>query len=99
MSNPEPDLPPSRNRRRHIGPLVGMVLVVVFALSVMAWWLAESTARAPGPDSEPGLSEEEGMAPPASPGEGGVDPAAVPGDAGGTDAVGDPAPDGGADGP
>lgn len=97
MSNPDPNLPPrlGREGRRHIGPLVGMALVVVFGLAMIFWWMTESAMQSPGPGAEPGMTQEEMMAPPATPAEGGLaDP--VPGEAGGeTDAVGDPTPEGG----
>lgn len=97
MSNPDPDLPPrlGRESRRHIGPLAGMALVVVFALGLMAWWLTGTALRAPSPDDGrsggAGMSQEDMQAPPASPDEGGA--AQDTGTTGtGTDAVGDPGP-------
>ena len=68
MSNPDPNLPPrlGREGRRHIGPLVGMALVVVFGLAMIFWWLTESAMQSPGPGAEPGMTQEEMMAPPAT---------------------------------
>lgn len=51
MSNPEPNLPPRIDRERHMGPIVGMVLVVVFALVLIFWWMMDESANAPGPDT------------------------------------------------
>lgn len=95
MSNPDPNLPPrlGREGRRHIGPLVGMALAVMFGIAMMFWWLSESAEQSLGPGAEPDMTQEEMMAPPASPTEGGLENPA-PGEAGGeTDAVGDPTPE------
>jgi hypothetical protein len=104
MSNPDPNLPPDlkRDSRRHIGPLLGMALVVIFGLGMAFWWLTEDVAQAPGPDATPGLTQEQAMEPPASPNEGGVQsgspaagspPLSNDGTGGGVDAVGDPVPE------
>lgn len=94
MSNPDPNLPPDlkRESRRHIGPLLGMALVVIFGVGMILWWLAEDTVQAPGPDGDGTMTQEEAMEPPASPGEGGVDSDGASGGTGGEDAVGDPVP-------
>lgn len=98
MSNPDPNIPPrlGREGRRHIGPLIGMALVVIFALGMLFWWLTESAVQSTGPGEGPGMSEEEMMAPPASPEQGGEATEAAPGNTGGgTDAVGEPVPEDG----
>lgn len=96
MSNPDPNLPPdlARERRRHIGPLLGMALVVLFGVGMILWWLAEDTATAPGPggDGSGGMTREQALEPPASPNEGGVDTGGTAGPTTGEDAVGDPVP-------
>lgn len=94
MSNPEPDNM-RRERRRHIGPIVGITLVLLFALGLFLWWMVGTAMQAPGPGEGLGMDQEERMAPPASPDEGGA-VAPVEGDADATgaptDAVGDPSP-------
>ena len=95
MSNPDPNLPPrlGREGRRHIGPLVGMAAVVIFGLAMIFWWLTETAVQAPGPGQGPGMTQEEMMAPPASPLQGGDASGPATGTTGGgTDAVGAPTP-------
>lgn len=95
MSNPDPNLPPrlGREGRRHIGPLVGMAAVVIFGLAMIFWWLTDTAVQSPGPGDGPGMTEEEMMAPPASPLQGGDAENPAPANTGGgTDAVGDPTP-------
>lgn len=47
MSNPEHSL--NRQKRRHAGPLIGMAVVVIAALSGLVWWLTYEAAEAPAP--------------------------------------------------
>ena len=50
MSAPNTNL--DTQKRRHIGPILGMLAVVVFAVGLLVWWLADESAEAPGPDPE-----------------------------------------------
>lgn len=73
MSNPDPNLRPDlrRERERHAGPLIGIALVVIFAVALIFWWMMDEAADAPGPASS--IEQSDGMEPPASAGEGAVD--------------------------
>lgn len=96
MSNPDPNLPPDlkRDSRRHIGPLLGMALVVVFGVGMILWWLADDVSQSPQTEGGAGITQEEALEPPASPEEGGVEGnGATTAPTGGEDAVGDPVPD------
>ena len=74
MSNPDPNLRPnlSRHRERHAGPLIGIALVVIFAVALIFWWMADEVADAPGPDGDITI-EQNTTPPPAAEGEGGTD--------------------------
>ncbi|KFI31490.1 hypothetical protein CN97_10850 [Haematobacter massiliensis] len=48
MSAPNTNI--EKQTRRHRGPLIGMMLVVIFAVGIIFFWLARDTANAPGPD-------------------------------------------------
>lgn len=47
MSNTEPSL--DRQRKRHAGPLIGMAVVVLFALGYLLWWIYYEVDAAPQP--------------------------------------------------
>lgn len=48
MSAPNTNI--EKQTRRHRGPLIGMTLVVIFAVGIIFFWLARDTANAPGPE-------------------------------------------------
>lgn len=70
MRRPDPDSPPDLRQegRRHAGPLIGMVVVVLFAVGLIFYWLAEESAQSPGPED----AAPDTVAPPAAEGEGAV---------------------------
>lgn len=74
MANPDPNLRPDlrRERERHAGPLIGMALVVIFAVALMFWWLMDEAAEAPGPDTTIEQNDVD-VLPPATEGEGAAD--------------------------
>ncbi|MGB3244580.1 MAG: hypothetical protein WBB25_08600 [Sulfitobacter sp.] len=45
MSPPDTNL--EKQKRRHIGPLIGMALVVIIAVSLIVYWIGEEVATAP----------------------------------------------------
>lgn len=47
MSPPERDI--ERQKRRHRGPLIGSAAVVIFALALLAWWLAHEVSEGQDP--------------------------------------------------
>lgn len=51
MSAPNTNV--EKQKRNHIGPLVGMLAVVVFAVVGLVWWLGSESAEAPGPTEDP----------------------------------------------
>lgn len=62
MSAPNTNL--EKERRRHRGPLIGMLLGVVFVLGLLLFWLGSdaSTGTAPGTSADPaeaGISAQE----------------------------------------
>ncbi len=58
MSAPRTNI--EKQKRRHIGPLIGMAVVVVFAVGLILYWQFEEAARgdAPGVEdpSDPGAA-------------------------------------------
>lgn len=74
MANPDPNLRPDlrRERERHAGPLIGIALVVIFALALMFWWLMDEAAEAPGPNTTIEQNDVD-ILPPATEGEGATD--------------------------
>lgn len=42
-----------RQKRRHRGPLIGMAVVVIFALVLLVWWLGYEAYEADGPQGAP----------------------------------------------
>lgn len=53
MSAPQTNI--EKQKRRHKGPLIGMALVVVFAVGLIVYWLLEEAANGQSPlDPEPG---------------------------------------------
>lgn len=74
MSNPDPNLRPDlrRDRERHAGPLIGIALVVIFAVAIIFWWMMDEAADAPGPGNDVTI-EQNDIAPPAAEGEGATD--------------------------
>jgi hypothetical protein len=50
MSSPEPEL--ERQARRHIGPLVGMALVVAFAGILFTYWVFDEVESSTQPLSD-----------------------------------------------
>lgn len=75
MANPDPNLQPDlrRERERHAGPLIGMALVVIFAVALIFWWMMDEAAEAPGSATTIEQNDGSAMAPPASEGEGATD--------------------------
>ena len=47
MSAPDTNL--ERQRRRHIGPLMGMAVAAIFGVGIILYWIFEDTANSPGP--------------------------------------------------
>ena len=76
MSAPDTNL--ERQGQRHIGPLLGMGAVVVFALALLFWWLTHETATAPGPQGTTTEQVAPGIAPQATPPAVTAPPAATP---------------------
>lgn len=74
MSNPDPNLRPDlrRDSERHAGPLIGIALVVIFAVALIFWWMMDEAADAPGPGNDVTIEQNE-VAPPAAEGEGATD--------------------------
>ncbi|WP_374391516.1 hypothetical protein [Tabrizicola sp.] len=66
MSAPQTD--PERQLKRHRVPIIGMALVVLFALGVIIYWLFEEVSQSdpPPPETPAGASApaEEGTATP-----------------------------------
>lgn len=75
MANPDPNLRPDlrRERERHAGPLIGIALVVIFAVALIFWWMMDEAADAPGPNTTIEQNDIDVTAPPASEGEGATD--------------------------
>ncbi len=75
MANPDPNLRPDlqRERERHAGPLIGIALVVLFALALLFWWMMDEAAEAPGPNTTIEQNDVDVTTPPAAEGEGAVD--------------------------
>ncbi len=91
MANPDPNLRPDlrRERERHAGPLIGIALVVIFAVALLFWWLMDEAAEAPGPNTTIEQNDID-VVPPAAEGEGATDlPAEAPADV----VTPEPAPD------
>lgn len=91
MANPDPNLRPDlrRERERHAGPLIGIALVVIFAVALLFWWLMDEAADAPGPNTTIEQNDVD-IVPPAAEGEGATDlPAEAPADT----VTPEPAPD------
>jgi len=42
-----PDVPVEKQERRHRGPLIGMILVVVFGVGLIFYWIAEAIVQSP----------------------------------------------------
>ena len=47
MSAPETNI--ETQKRRHRGPLIGMIVVVIFAVGLIVWWMLEQTALSEPP--------------------------------------------------
>ena len=62
-----PDTNLQKQKKRHRGPLIGIALVVIFGFGLIAYWVLEEAAMAPGPDD--GAEEQ---TPAAMPGGGGA---------------------------
>ncbi|NUH67178.1 hypothetical protein HTT03_17980 [Sulfitobacter sp. S0837] len=45
MSPPDTNL--KKQERRHVVPLIGMALVVIFGIAIIVWWTGEEVATAP----------------------------------------------------
>lgn len=65
MTPPKTNL--ERQKNRHIWPLVGIAVVVIFAVGIILFWLGEEVSDAPAP-AENGVQSQE--PPPATPGQG-----------------------------
>jgi len=50
MSAPQTNL--ETQKRRHIGPLIGMALVAIFGVSLIVYWQFEEAAQGQGPGSD-----------------------------------------------
>ena len=48
MSPPDTNL--KKQERRHIGPLIGIALVVIFGVGIIVYWTGEEVATAPNDD-------------------------------------------------
>ncbi|MEI4469753.1 hypothetical protein [Frigidibacter sp. MR17.24] len=51
MSAPNTNV--ERQKSNHVGPLVGMLSVVIFAVAGLIWWLGSESAEALGPTEDP----------------------------------------------
>ena len=51
MSASEDNTP--KQRRRHRGPLIGLILVLGFALGLLVWWLGYEVSRGEAPEGAP----------------------------------------------
>ncbi len=49
MSAPHTNL--QKQRRRHIGPLIGMIVVVIFALAMLVWLLMRTADQGTPPET------------------------------------------------
>ncbi|SDG39900.1 hypothetical protein [Sulfitobacter delicatus] len=49
MSPPDTDL--KKQERRHMGPLIGIALVVIFGIGIIVYWTGEEVATAPEDNS------------------------------------------------
>ncbi|MEX3314679.1 hypothetical protein [Sulfitobacter sp. PS-8MA] len=54
MSPPDTNL--KKQERRHIGPLIGIALVVIFGVGIIVYWTGEEVATAP--EEENAIVEE-----------------------------------------
>ncbi|SDO76227.1 hypothetical protein SAMN05216196_10978 [Lutimaribacter pacificus] len=54
-----PDTRLDKQKRRHRGPLIGMVIVVIFAFAVIFYWIAELAYEAPGPQGQEEQEEQQ----------------------------------------
>ncbi len=69
MTPPDTDL--KKQERRHIGPLIGMAVVVIFGIGIIVYWIGEEVATAPeddgttleAPTAEDGVSRDVEPAP------------------------------------
>ncbi|RDW12816.1 hypothetical protein [Paracoccus thiocyanatus] len=52
MSAPRTDL--DKQRRRHIGPIIGIIAVVLIALAGFLWWFDDETSDPEMPGEVPG---------------------------------------------
>jgi hypothetical protein len=50
MSAPKTNI--ETQKRRHIGPLIGMALVVIFGGGIILWWQLEEAAQGDSPGSD-----------------------------------------------
>ncbi|UWR35569.1 hypothetical protein K3759_19315 (plasmid) [Sulfitobacter sp. W027] len=48
MSPPDANL--KKQERRHIGPLIGMAVTVIFGIGIIVYWMGEEVATAPEDD-------------------------------------------------
>lgn len=82
MSAPRTNI--ENQKRRHIGPLIGMALVVIFGAGIILYWQFEEAAQGQGPDAAVPTTEapvDPGPAEAISPGApGSVAPAPQPQD-------------------
>ncbi|MFG6660890.1 hypothetical protein [Sulfitobacter sp. 915] len=66
-----PDANLKKQERRHIGPLIGMAVVVIFGIGIIIYWMGEEVATAPEddgttvevPTAEDGISRDVEPAP------------------------------------
>lgn len=50
MSAPKTNV--ETQKRRHIGPLIGMALVVILGVGIILWWQLEEAAQGDSPGSD-----------------------------------------------
>lgn len=63
MSAPRTNL--ETEKRRHVAPLVGMALVVIFAVGLIVFWQFEEAARGNSPTPDAAVPSTEPAEPPA----------------------------------
>lgn len=69
MSAPKTNI--ETQKRRHIGPLIGMAVVVIFGVGIILWWQLEEAAQGASPGSDisdsPDLRPNDATNPPTPP--------------------------------
>jgi hypothetical protein len=65
MSAPRTNL--ETEKRRHMGPLIGMAVVVIFGVGLILYWLFQEAAQGNSPTSDTVAPAETGTNPAAAP--------------------------------